>query len=202
MPSGCAAVPALVAAEGMARVEPRRLRAERSVVSSSNQLLCLVASCLPLSRARLRSASKTVAARSEEVPAAAVLEEATTAPPPGLRFLRLMRWPASSSEEEKSESSVSLPGGGVAGRFRRFALPFAPRFLKMATGAMGAAGAAPECVSVSAIVLRGGKFGAVAILWKRCLEMGGYAKESRVRYVIIGPSSRVVLEHSAADETG
>jgi hypothetical protein len=78
---------------------------------------------------------------------------------PVLRFRRLMRWPASSSEDEKSESSLSLAGGGVAGRFRRLALPFAPRFLKMATGAMGAAGASPGVVSVSAIVFLGSVFG-------------------------------------------
>lgn len=76
-----------------------------------------------------------------------------------------MRWPVtSSSEDSKSEESSSLSfatGGGEAGRLRRFALPFAPRFLKIATGAMGAVevavvasgavGAAGDC-SVSAIV--------------------------------------------------
>ncbi|KAJ2989082.1 hypothetical protein NUW58_g3646 [Xylaria curta] len=39
-------------------------------------------------------------------------------------------------------------GGGVAGRFRMFALPFAPRFLKIAMGATGA-----EAVSSSAMLL-------------------------------------------------
>jgi hypothetical protein len=86
------------------------------------------------------------------------------------RFLRLILWPDSSSEEEKSESSLSLAGGGVAGRFRRFAFPFAPRFLKMATGAIGAAGALPEVVSVSAIVLE--KVGFVG-MWRS----GGFWKK-------------------------
>lgn len=136
---------------GMARVEPRRLRDKRAPsASSSYQLLCLVASRLPVSSEALRSASKMVAERSPRWGAAVSLEEATTAPT--FRFLRLILWPASSSEEEKSESSLSLAGGGVAGRFRRFALPFAPRFLKMATGAIGVVAASPVVVSVSAIV--------------------------------------------------
>jgi hypothetical protein len=56
-------------------------------------------------------------------------------------------------------------------------LPFAPRFLKMATGAMGAAGASPGVVSVSAIVFLGSVFGCewcggVAVRGRRKFEMG------------------------------
>lgn len=49
-----------------------------------------------------------------------------------------------------------LAGGGVAGRFLKFAFAFAPRFLKMATGAAGPSlAAALSLVSMSSRVKSG-----------------------------------------------
>jgi len=54
-------------------------------------------------------------------------------------FRRFIFRPDSSSDEEYADESLSEPaGGGVAGRLRIFDLPFAERFLKMATGTSGA----------------------------------------------------------------
>lgn len=114
------------------RVDPRRLFADNaSFEPSSYQLLCLVAS-LTLVMRMLRSAAWTVADRSL-LPVTLFFDEAVTV---AIFLRRLMRCPASSSEDEKSLSSLSA-GGGVAGRLRRFAFPFAPLFLKRATGAAG-----------------------------------------------------------------
>ncbi len=135
----------------MVLVEPSRFFADIPP-SSSNQLLDLVASRRELSSETSRSASKIVLdliAASFSPAVALVLDEAVTTAV--VFFLRrLIRCPDSSSEEEKSlSSSLLLAGGGVAGRLRRLALPFAPRFLKRATGA---AGAVSEVRSVSAML--------------------------------------------------
>ena len=98
---------------------------------SSYQLLCFVAS-LELLMVALRSALYLEAVRSE-VLVVLFLEEAVTAPV--FFFLRLILCPDSSSEDEYSES-LSEAGGGAAARFRK--LDFPVRFLKSATGAVGA----------------------------------------------------------------
>ena len=123
------------ASAGAALVLPSRFLVDRaSVAFSSYQLLCLVAS-LELFMVVLRSAEYIEAVRSvfEEV---LFLEDAVTTPV--FFFLRLIFRPDSSSDEEYAESSLSEAGGGVAARFRKLDLPFAERFLKIATG--GAAG--------------------------------------------------------------
>lgn len=62
-------------------------------------------------------------------------------------FLRLIFRPDSSSDEEYAESSLSEAGGGVAARFRKLDLPFAERFLKIATGAGGAVEASVDSIT-------------------------------------------------------
>lgn len=96
-------------------MDPRRFLDERaSVAFSSYQLLCFVAS-LTLLIVALRSAVYTVEVRSE-AEVALVLEDAVMTPV--FFFLRLTLCPASSSEEEFAEESLSFSAGGaVAGRF-------------------------------------------------------------------------------------
>ena len=125
------------ASDGTDLVLPRRFLVERaSVAFSSYQLADLVAS-LTLLMVVLRCASYFVAVRSV-FDIALFLEDAVITPI--FRFLRLILCPASSSEEEYSES-LSEAGGGVAARFRTLDLPFAERFLKIATGSAGNVGA-------------------------------------------------------------
>lgn len=135
VPSGGASLEALE--------EPRRFFAESaSFAFSSYQLLCLVASLLS-AMGTLLSAVKAGASSSRLLGAAPLAAAVTTA----VFLRRLTLCPASSSEEEKSlPLSLSFAaGGGVAGRLRRFALPFAPRFLKRATGALPASVSAIAC---------------------------------------------------------
>ena len=93
--------------------------------SSSNQLLCFVASFVLVINA-LRSAVKTVAKRflSEDL---ACADEAATMSV--IFFLRLNLWPDSVSESEE-ESSLS-DGGGVVRRFLTFSLAFVFLFLNV-----------------------------------------------------------------------
>jgi len=120
---------------------PSRFLLERaSVAFSSYQLLCLVAS-LELLIVVVRSAVYFVDGRSD---AAAVLpfEDAVTAPV--FFFLLLIRRPDSSSDEVYPSESLSEAGGGVAALFRKLDLPFAERFLKIATGSVAGSGASVE----------------------------------------------------------
>lgn len=122
-PAGCAFL-----------VEPRRFLDDRaSVEFSSYQLLCFVAS-FEGAMVVLRSAVNFVAEKSVVLEALLVEEEVTTAPVFFLR--RLILRPGSSSEEEYAESLSEFAGGGVAARLRKLPLP--ERFLKTATGAVGA----------------------------------------------------------------
>lgn len=133
------------AGAGIARVEPSSPLASSlaPLSGSSNHSAPLVASRRAVSSAAAlaRSASKMVSrAMASSTPcraAASLREEAVTAAEGAVLFRRLMRWPASSSDEEKASLSESEAGDGVAGRLRRLAFDFAPRFLKMATGATG-----------------------------------------------------------------
>src|SRR5580658_4286170 len=77
--------------------------------SSSNQLLCFVAS-FELVIGTLRSAVKTVAERSLSEDLLFADEADTT---PVFFFLRLILWPDSSSEEEEESSLCN--GAGVTG---------------------------------------------------------------------------------------
>lgn len=145
VPSGAGAA----AGAGIARVDPSSPLASSLLPPlslsgcSSNHSAPLVASRRAVSSAAAlaRSASKMVSrAMASSTPcraAASLRDDAVTAAEGAVFFRRLMRWPASSSEEEKASLSESEAGGGVAGRLRRLALDLAPRFLKMATGAAG-----------------------------------------------------------------
>lgn len=113
-----------------------------SVAFSSYQLLCFVAS-LELLIVVLLSAEYFEAVRSV-LEVTLFLEDAVTTPV--FFFLLLIFRPDSSSEEEYAESSLSDAGGGVAARFRKLDLPFAERFLKIATGAAAGGGSADSMI--------------------------------------------------------